>query len=38
MGFSTLSGNNLTYANAMTRLGLSPSGVRQYAYRWIEAE
>jgi hypothetical protein len=38
MGFSTLSGDELTYANAMTRLGLSPSGVRQYAYRWIEAQ
>ena len=34
MGFSPLSDNTLTYANAMTRLGLSPSGVRQYAYRW----
>lgn len=38
MGFSTLSGDELTYANAMTRLGLSPSGVCQYAYRWIEAQ
>lgn len=38
MGFSPLSDNTLTYANAMTRLGLSPSGVRQYAYRWIEAQ
>ena len=38
MGFSLLSGDTLTYANAMTRLGLSPDGVRQYAYRWIEAE
>ena len=38
MGFSTLSGEALTYANTMTRLGLSPSGVRQYAYRWVEAQ
>ena len=38
MGFSLLSGDTLTYANAMTRLGLSPDGVRQYAYRWIEAQ
>ena len=38
MGFSTLSGDTLTYANAMTRLGLSPDGVRQYAYRWIGAQ
>jgi hypothetical protein len=38
MGFSLLSDDTLAYANAMTRLGLSPSGVRQYAYRWIEAE
>ena len=36
MGFSTLSGDALTYANTMTRLGLSPNGLRQYAYRWIE--
>ena len=33
MGFSTLSGDALTYANAMTRLGLSPDGIRQYGYR-----
>ena len=38
MGFSTLSGDTLTYANSMTRMGLSPSGIRQYAYRWIEAQ
>lgn len=38
MGFSLLSDDTLTYANAMTRLGLSPSGIRQYAYRWIEAQ
>lgn len=36
MGFSLLYGDTLTYAKAMTRLRLSPSGVRQYAYRWIE--
>jgi len=36
MGYSVLSGTSLTYANEMTRLGLSPSGARQYAYRWIE--
>jgi hypothetical protein len=36
MGFSLLSGSNLTYVNTMSRLGLSPSGVLQYAYRWIE--
>lgn len=33
MGFSVLSGDKLTYANEMTRLGLSPSGIRQYAWR-----
>ena len=38
MGFSQLAGDTLTYANAMTRLGLWPLGVRQYAYRWIEAQ
>ena len=36
MGFSKLSGAELTYANEMTRLGLSPSGIRQYAWRWVE--
>lgn len=36
MGFSTLSDDTLTYVNAMTRLGLLPDDVRQYAYRWIE--
>jgi hypothetical protein len=35
MGFSLLSGSNLTYVNTMSRLGLSPSGALQYAYRWI---
>ena len=38
MGFSPLSGDSLAYANAMTRLGLRPLGVCQYAYRWIEAQ
>ena len=38
MGFSRLSGDELTYANGLTRLGLSPDGIRQYAYRWIEGE
>ena len=38
MGFSMLTGNSLTYANELSRLGLSPSGIRQYAYRWIEGE
>ena len=33
MGFSVLSGDKLTYANEMTRLGLSPGGFRQYAWR-----
>jgi hypothetical protein len=35
MGFSLLSGSNLTYVKTMSRLGLSPSGALQYAYRWI---
>ena len=38
MGYSTLTGDTLTYANSMSRMGLSPSGIRQYAYRWIEAQ
>ena len=38
MGFATLTGDALTYANSMTRMGLSPDGIRQYAYRWIEAQ
>lgn len=33
MGFVTLSGKSLEYANDATRLGLNPSGVRQYAQR-----
>ena len=38
MGYSALEGDVLTYANSMTRMGLSPSGIRQYAYRWINAQ
>lgn len=39
MGFSRLEGDAQTYANELSRLGLSPNnGIRQYAYRWIEAE
>ena len=43
MGFSLLEGDVLTYANEMTRLGLahgtsSSDCMRQYAYRWIEAQ
>lgn len=38
MGFSVLEGDALTYAKGATRLELSPSGVRQYAYRWIDAQ
>lgn len=36
MGFEVLSDDALTYANEMTRLGLSPDGIRQYAYKWID--
>ena len=36
MGFSVLSGEELAYANEMTRLGLNPDGIRQYAWRWVE--
>ncbi len=43
MGFAELTGDALTYANSLTRLGLSPGtassdALRQYAYRWIDAE
>ena len=38
MGYSTLEGDTLTYAKGATRLDLSPRGVRQYAYRWIDAQ
>lgn len=33
MGYSLLTGAPLTYANNATRLGLSPSGAKQYAYK-----
>jgi len=36
MGYSRLVGAPLTYANSETRLGLSPSGARQYAYKIVE--
>ena len=36
MGYNTLSGDVLNYVNDETRLGLSPSGVRQYAYKIVE--
>ena len=37
MGFDgVLSGARLNYANRETRLGLSPSGARQYAYKIVE--
>ena len=36
MGFDgVLSGSRLNYVNQETRLGLSPSGVRQYAYKML---
>ncbi len=38
MGYSMLEGDTLNYAKGATRLALSPSGVRQYAYRWINAQ
>ncbi len=36
MGYQLLTGAPLSYANSETRLGLSPSGVRQYAYKLVE--
>lgn len=36
MGYSLLTGAPLTYANQETRLGLSPSGARQYGYKIVE--
>ena len=36
MGYSLLTGAPLTYANRETRLGLSPSGARQYGYKIVE--
>ena len=35
MGYNLLSGDALNYVNDETRLGLSPSGVRQYAYKIV---
>ena len=36
MGYQLLTGAPLSYANSETRLGLSPDGVRQYAYKIVE--
>jgi hypothetical protein len=36
MGYLTLSGAELNYVNSETRLGLSPSGARKYAYKIVE--
>lgn len=36
MGYSMLTGAPLTYANQETRLGLNPSGARQYGYKIVE--
>lgn len=36
MGFETLSGDILNYVNEETRLGLSPSGSRQYGYKLVQ--
>ena len=33
MGYEVLSGDDLTYVNSVSRLGLSPSGSRQYAMK-----
>ena len=35
MGYERLVGAQLNYANQETRLGLSPSGSRQYAYKIV---
>lgn len=35
MGYTLLSGTVLAYVNGETRLGLSPDGVRQYAYKIV---
>ena len=35
MGYNLLSGTELDYVNSETRLGLSPSGERQYAYKIV---
>ena len=36
MGYSMLTSAPLTYANQETRLGLNPSGARQYGYKIVE--
>ena len=36
MGYQLLTGAVLNYANSETRLRLSPSGVRQYAYKIVQ--
>ena len=36
MGYQLLTGAPLSYANSETRLGLSPSGASQYAYKIVE--
>ena len=36
MGYQLLTGAPLSYANSETRLGLSPYGARQYAYKIVE--
>jgi hypothetical protein len=38
MGYGTLSGDTLNYVNGLTRLGLSPSGIKQYAVKEGTAE
>jgi hypothetical protein len=38
MGFSTLSGDELSYAKRRLRMNLEPSGIRQYAYRNLSDE
>ena len=38
MGYGTLSGDTLNYVNGLTRLGLSPSGIKQYAVKEGAAE
>jgi len=35
-GYSLLNGTLLNYVNSETRLGLSPSGSRQYVYKFVE--
>ena len=38
MGYGTLSGDTLNYVNGLTRLGLSPNGIKQYAVKEGAAE